>query len=48
MGGEGLGPVKVLCPCIREYLGHEAGVGWGLVGEQRDRWGGIGGFQREN
>jgi hypothetical protein len=27
MGGEALGPVKVLCPSIREYLGQEAGMG---------------------
>jgi hypothetical protein len=27
MGEDTLGPVKVLCPSIREYLGQEAGVG---------------------
>jgi hypothetical protein len=27
MGGEALGPVKVLCPSIGECLGQEAGVG---------------------
>ena len=26
MGGEALGPVKVLCPSIGECLGQEAGV----------------------
>jgi hypothetical protein len=30
MGGEALGPVKVLCPSIEECQGQEAGVG-GLV-----------------
>jgi hypothetical protein len=27
MGGEALGPVKVLCPSIGECLNQEAGVG---------------------
>ena len=27
MGGEALGPVKVLCPSIGECQGQEAGVG---------------------
>ena len=27
MGGEALGPVKVLCPSIGECLGQEVGVG---------------------
>jgi hypothetical protein len=27
MGGEVLGPVKVLCPSIGEYQGQEVGVG---------------------
>jgi hypothetical protein len=27
MGGEDLGPVKVLCPSIEKSLGQEAGVG---------------------
>jgi hypothetical protein len=27
MGGEALGPVKVLCPIIGECLGHKAEVG---------------------
>jgi hypothetical protein len=45
MGGEALGPVKVLCPSIGEYLGQEVGVcgvgsrgrgGWGIFrGETR-------------
>ena len=30
MGGEALGPVKILCPSIGECQGQEAGVG-GLV-----------------
>jgi hypothetical protein len=30
MGGEALGPVKVLCPSIGECQGQEAGAG-GLV-----------------
>jgi hypothetical protein len=28
MGGEALGPVKVLCSSIEEYQGQEVGVGW--------------------
>jgi hypothetical protein len=40
MGGEALGPVKVLCPSIGECLGQKAGVG-GLgsrgSGEREDR-----------
>jgi hypothetical protein len=28
MGGEALGPVKVLCPSIGKSQGQEAGVGW--------------------
>jgi hypothetical protein len=42
MGGEALGPVKVLCPSIGECQGQEAivdGLGKG---------GGIGDFQRGN
>ena len=39
MGGEVLGPVKVLCPSIGECLGKEAGVGGlvsrGIVGGDR-------------
>jgi hypothetical protein len=39
MGGEALGPVKVLCPSIGECQGPGSGSGW--VGEQgegeRDR-----------
>jgi hypothetical protein len=34
MGGEALGPVKVLCPSIGECQGWEAGVG-GLVSNGR-------------
>jgi hypothetical protein len=34
MGGEALGPVKVLCPSTRECLGQEAGVD-GLVSRGR-------------
>jgi hypothetical protein len=45
MGGEALGPVKVLCPSIGEYLSQEVGVG-GL--ESRGRGEGIGDFQRGN
>jgi hypothetical protein len=45
MGGEALGPMKVLYPSIGECLGQEAGVG-GLgnrgMGEK------IGDFQRGN
>jgi hypothetical protein len=40
MGGEALGPVKVLCPSIGECHGQEEGVG-GLVsggGESRGFW----------
>ena len=33
MGGEALGPVKVLCPSIGECQDQEAGVGgWGAGG----------------
>ena len=36
MGGEALGPVKVLCPSIGECLGQELGVGvLGAGGEVR-------------
>jgi hypothetical protein len=39
MGGEVLGPVKVLCPRIGECQGQEAGVG-GLENRGRsERWG---------
>jgi hypothetical protein len=31
MGGEALGPVKVICPSLEECHGKEAGVG-GLAG----------------
>jgi hypothetical protein len=45
MGGETLGPVKVLCPSIGECQGQEE-----EVGELRSRGRGdkIGGFQRGN
>jgi hypothetical protein len=45
MGGEALGPVKVLCPSIGECQGQEAGVG-GL--ESRGKWEEIGDFWRGN
>jgi hypothetical protein len=45
MGGEALGPVKVLCPTIGECLGQEAGVG-GLG--SRGRVERIGDFWRGN
>jgi hypothetical protein len=45
MGGEALGPVKVLCPSIGEYQGQEAGVN-GLA--SRENGEGIGGFRRGN
>jgi hypothetical protein len=46
MGGEALGPVKVLCPSVGECQGQEVGVG-GLVSRGRGKgiWGG--GFQGE-
>jgi hypothetical protein len=45
MGGEALGPVKVLCLSIGECQGVEAGVG-GLVSSGKRN--GIGGFRRGN
>jgi hypothetical protein len=45
VGGEALGPVKILCINIEEFHGQEAGVG-GLVSRGRGK--GIGGFQRGN
>jgi hypothetical protein len=45
MGGEALGPVKVLCPSIGECQGQEVGVG-GLGNRKRGK--GIEDFQREN
>jgi hypothetical protein len=39
MGGEALGPVKVLCPSIGDCQGQEAGV---------NKAKNIGGFQRGN
>ena len=45
MGEEALGPVKVLCPSIGEFLGQEAGVdGLGNKGMGE----GIGDFWRGN
>ena len=41
MGVEALGPMKVLCPSVRECQGQEAGVG-GLVSRKRGK--GIGSF----
>ena len=40
MGGEALGPVKALCPNVRECQGQEVGVG-GLVSKGTGE--GIGG-----
>ena len=34
MGGETIGPMKVLCPSIGECLGQEAGVGGLGMGER--------------
>jgi hypothetical protein len=45
MGGEVLGPVKILCPSIGECMGQEMGVG-GLGSRMRGE--GIGNFQRGN
>jgi hypothetical protein len=45
MGGEALGPMKVLCPSIGEFLGQEAGVGGLGTRGSRER---IGDFQRGN
>ena len=45
MGGEALGPVKVLCPSVGECKGQEVGVG-GLL--SRGKGEGIEGFQRGN
>ena len=47
MGGEALGPVKVLCPSIGECQGQEAGVG-ALGSRGRGRVKGIRGFWRGN
>jgi hypothetical protein len=41
MGGEALGPVKVLCPSIEECQGQEAGVD-GLVSRGKGK--GMGAF----
>jgi hypothetical protein len=45
MGGEALGPVKVLCPSIGDCQGQEAGLG-GLVSKGSVEE--IGGFWRGN
>jgi hypothetical protein len=45
MGGEDLGPVKLLCPSIRECQDQEAGGG--ALGSKA-RGEGIGDFQRGN
>jgi hypothetical protein len=45
MGGEALGPVKVIFPSIGECQDQEVGVG-GLVRRGIEDW--IGGFQRGN
>jgi hypothetical protein len=45
MGGNALGPVKVLCPSIGECQGQDVGVG-GLVNRGSSK--GIGGFKRGN
>ena len=45
MGGEDLGPVKVLCSSVGECQGQEAGVGGWVSWESRE---GIGGFRRGN
>jgi hypothetical protein len=45
MGGEALGPVKVLCLSIGECQGQDVGVG-GLGTRGRGEW--IGDFQRGN
>jgi hypothetical protein len=43
MGGEVLGPLKILCPSIRECQGQE----WGVGGLKSRGWG-IGDFGRGN
>jgi hypothetical protein len=45
VGGEALGPVKVLCPSIGEYQGQEEGVGGLGSRGRRER---LGDFQRGN
>jgi hypothetical protein len=45
MGGEAVGPVKVLCPSIGDFQGQEAGVG-GLG--SRGRGEGIEDFRKKN
>ena len=36
MGGEALGPVKILCPSVGECQGQEVGLG-GLVSRRKGR-----------
>jgi hypothetical protein len=45
MGGEAIGPVKVLCPSIGDFQDQEAGIG-GLGSRGMGK--GIGDFQRGN
>jgi hypothetical protein len=45
MGGEALGPMKALCPRVRECQGQGVGVG-GLESRGRGEAIGGGGFQR--
>ena len=52
MEGEALGPVKALCPSVRECQGREVVVG-GWAGEHpieagEEELSGIGGFRRGN
>jgi hypothetical protein len=42
MGGEALGPVKALCPIIRDFQGQEGGLMSRGMGKK------IGGFRRGN
>jgi hypothetical protein len=45
MGGEALGPVKVLCPSIGKCQGQKKGMGGLGIRGRRER---IGNFQRGN
>jgi hypothetical protein len=47
MGGEALGPVKVLCPNIGECQGQEVGVSGLLSRGSGEEIGGFGGGIRE-
>jgi hypothetical protein len=43
MGGEALGPVKIRCPSVGEFMGREEGVGgWVLEHPHRSRGRGYG------